>query len=323
MQIQNLISIIIPIYNSEIYLSDCLESILNQSYKNLEIILINDGSTDNSAGICEAFSQKDIRIKALNTKNTGVSSARNLGLDIAIGNYVAFIDSDDTVHTDYILELYKTAELHQSDIVCCGYQFIDTTLNYANNDFLNLQNSRESFIVNLLHNTGGTICSKLFKRSVIKDSHLRFDTSLDMREDMIFAMEFGFCANSFSVINTNYYYYNGMNGMSLSKNNTTENRLQVFRIIKAILKQNNFNTIVMKSILNTKIKEILFAGVKELIYLDQPTQRIKWFLKNNEINALIPDLRILNLKEFILYFPVKIKSPLLTCFIYKIIYDRK
>ena len=99
---EDLVSIIVPVYNTEKYLSKCLDSIVNQTYKNLEIILINDGSTDNSKAICEDFAKKDKRIQVINKENSGVSVSRNKGLSLAKGNYIAFIDADDYAELNYI-----------------------------------------------------------------------------------------------------------------------------------------------------------------------------------------------------------------------------
>ena len=97
-----LISLIIPVYNVEPYLSSCLDSIINQSYQHLEIILVNDGSTDGSRFLCEQYKQKDSRIILINQKNQGLSSARNTGINSATGKYLSFIDSDDEVKKDYV-----------------------------------------------------------------------------------------------------------------------------------------------------------------------------------------------------------------------------
>ncbi|APC91350.1 glycosyltransferase family 2 protein [Francisella opportunistica] len=111
-----LISIIIPIYNTQEYLSRCLESVINQTYKNLEIILINDGSTDSSLSICEKYKSKDNRIVLLNQQNSGQALARNSALDMAKGDYIAFIDSDDWVSLDYIQALYNHVFSYSADI---------------------------------------------------------------------------------------------------------------------------------------------------------------------------------------------------------------
>lgn len=112
-----MVTVIIPIYNVEKYLSKCLESVINQTYRDLEIILIDDGSTDNSGKICDRYDQKDDRIKVVHQTNGGLSAARNTGIDIATGQYITFIDSDDYVTENYIEILVKAAQTYNADLV--------------------------------------------------------------------------------------------------------------------------------------------------------------------------------------------------------------
>lgn len=111
-----LISIIVPIFNTELYLRKCIDSILNQTYQNLEIILVNDGSTDNSALICEQYAKKDKRIHFINCKNSGVAIARNIALDYAHGDYIGFVDSDDYIQPDMFETLYSLSKKESADI---------------------------------------------------------------------------------------------------------------------------------------------------------------------------------------------------------------
>lgn len=117
----DLISVIIPVYNVETYLYDCLESVVNQTYKNLEIILINDGSEDQSGSICNQFQSADSRIKVLHNINGGLSDARNHGIKIATGKFLIFIDSDDIVDIKYIEELHDTLKKENADMSICNY----------------------------------------------------------------------------------------------------------------------------------------------------------------------------------------------------------
>ena len=117
-----LISIIVPVYNVEEYLKECIDSILNQTYKNLEIILVNDGSTDKSGSICEDYAKVDSRIKVVHKKNGGLSDARNLGLDRALGEYVIFIDSDDYIDQRMCEILLNYANKYSVDIVSCNFK---------------------------------------------------------------------------------------------------------------------------------------------------------------------------------------------------------
>ena len=117
-----MISVIIPVYNAAPYLRACLDSVLAQSYTDLEILLINDGSTDESPAICRQYAQKDARIRLIDQENGGVSRARNVGLANAAGDYITFVDSDDRISPDYLERLYAAACTHHADIACCNLQ---------------------------------------------------------------------------------------------------------------------------------------------------------------------------------------------------------
>lgn len=123
-----LVSVIVPIYNAASYLNQCIESIINQSYKNLEILLIDDGSTDTSLKTCQEFMEKDSRIKIFQYKNQGIGATRNLGIDIASGDYIIFVDADDYIESDCIMNLYDTLIKTQSDIAIGNfYKFVQNT----------------------------------------------------------------------------------------------------------------------------------------------------------------------------------------------------
>ena len=117
---KDLISIIVPVYNAEKYLAKCLESLISQTYKNIEIILIDDGSKDESEKICQTYCAKDARIIVKKQKNAGASSARNRGVDLAKGKYILFVDADDYVSDDYIEYLYRLIKSHHTDIGICS-----------------------------------------------------------------------------------------------------------------------------------------------------------------------------------------------------------
>lgn len=120
----DLISVVIPVYNVEQYLPKCIESIMNQTYKNLEIILVNDGSTDGSQKICEEYKSIDNRIKIINKENGGLSDARNVGIDNSSGNYITFIDSDDYIDDDYVYTLYKSLISYNADMSIASHKII-------------------------------------------------------------------------------------------------------------------------------------------------------------------------------------------------------
>lgn len=122
---KGIISVIVPVYNVNMYLDKCIQSIVNQSYQQIEIILVDDGSTDNSGEICDRWEAKDSRIKVIHKENGGLASARNTGLDIAVGKYIAFVDSDDYIRNDMYENMIKCMKDNQSDLVCCGRYRVD------------------------------------------------------------------------------------------------------------------------------------------------------------------------------------------------------
>ncbi len=133
---KDLISVIIPVYNVEEYINECVDSVINQTYKNLEIILVDDGSTDNSSKICDEYAKLDKRIKSIHQQNQGAAEARNNGLKVSKGKYIAFIDSDDYVSNDFIYSLYNNLIKNKADISACGY------CEYYNNGKINYKNFR-------------------------------------------------------------------------------------------------------------------------------------------------------------------------------------
>lgn len=118
---KELISVIVPVYNVETYLRQCIESIVGQSYKNLEIILVDDGSKDNSGKICDDYARKDKRIKVIHKKNGGLSDSRNVGITVATGNYIAFVDSDDWIEKNMYEKMYNQCNKFKADICVCGF----------------------------------------------------------------------------------------------------------------------------------------------------------------------------------------------------------
>jgi glycosyltransferase involved in cell wall biosynthesis len=162
----NKISVIVPVYKVEKYLDKCIESIINQTYSNLEIILVDDGSPDNCPKICDNWAKKDNRIKVIHKKNGGLSEARNYGLNEASGNYVGFVDSDDIISQDMYEKMFKLLNDTKADISVCKFKRFkeNEVLKFNNNDddinFYTKDKALESLLVDKLTSH---ICNKLFK----------------------------------------------------------------------------------------------------------------------------------------------------------------
>lgn len=201
------ISVIIPIYNTAEYLPRCMDSILNNTYQNLEVICINDGSTDESAAILERYAVADSRIILVNKANAGVSAARNTGLDIATGEFIAFVDSDDWVHPQYFEILIMIHGRTGADITACKYISIEE----YEADFLPID--LKTIEVTPMSNTDAIKNGKLkrlawgrlYKHSLISD--LRFENGLQWGEDTVFSICSLCRASNIALINSELYYY--------------------------------------------------------------------------------------------------------------------
>ena len=208
------VSIIIPVYNIEKYLSICLDSVINQSYKNIEIILIDDGSTDNSGKICDDYSKLDKRIIAYHQDNSGVSFARNNGIKKATGEYITFIDSDDLIHPDYVKKLVSNLD---NDTLSIGLieKFQDNVVFSSNNDE-RLELDKNNLIELCKMSLFNTPCCKLYKASILKNNKVYFDTKLSLGEDLLFNLDYLKYVKKAVVAKQNLYYYRRGNLNTLS-----------------------------------------------------------------------------------------------------------
>jgi glycosyltransferase involved in cell wall biosynthesis len=215
--LNELISIIIPIYNLEEYIDDGLSSIVKQSYPNIEILLIDDGSRDESFSKCISWQKRDSRIKAIRQYHQGVSAARNLGIKISKGKYLAFVDGDDTIAENYIKTLYEKTVCMGHDIVFCGIkeiQFPDRKeINHLSSRDCSglLRNDFRELYTGPMHLSIGTPVCKLFKKSVITKNGLSFKEGLKNREDALFVFSYLHYCKTYAATNLTYYNYHRHN----------------------------------------------------------------------------------------------------------------
>lgn len=205
------ISIIVPIYNAEKHLNKCINSIVNQTYNELEILLIDDGSKDSSLNICEKWSKQDSRIKVIHKENSGVSDTRNLGIEISTGDYIGFVDSDDWIEPDMFESLYNKLTENNADVADCGY-----VLNYPGGNEINeCGNIPENSITDIKELTcyfatgglyEGAIVTKLYKRDVIINH--RFNKNISFMEDNLFCVDIAEHINKYiKYSDAKYHYY--------------------------------------------------------------------------------------------------------------------
>ena len=227
-----MITIIVPIYNSERYLHRCISSILDQRYSNFELLLIDDGSIDSSNVICEEYSQKDSRIRVFHKENGGVSSARNMGIENARGEWIIFVDSDDFLPNDALLNLSqkKTSDLivggyknHSEDNLICLKWDKDVVENEELSNFLS-QNINASLL--------RVPWCKLFKKELIDKESLRFNCSLVFGEDTVFVLSYLLSCKSISVCNQYCYNYYNIGDSYINK--YKEHSISIFSYYKEI-----------------------------------------------------------------------------------------
>lgn len=187
------LSIIVPVYKVEDYLERCINSILNQSFQDFELILIDDGSPDKCPELCDTYAKLDNRIIVIHKENGGVSSARNIGLQQAKGKYVTFIDADDWIDSEYLEIMYKLAEDNSVEMVCCTLLRDDGEKSFSyteipSEDIKEISLSDNNFKFSEWYSIHGPVC-KLVKKSLIDNNNLKFDEQLSIGEDLLFYVE--------------------------------------------------------------------------------------------------------------------------------------
>lgn len=210
-----LVSVIVPVYNTEKYLARCIDSICMQTYSNLEILLINDGSNDNSGMICDEYAKKDKRVRVIHRKNSGVSITRNIGIKEARGDYIAFVDSDDFIDRGMFDALVRRANKCCSDIVMCKYyikkskEISEVSMEYAEvyNGEMDVKNHLLYAYYTDYHNGLYSLWNKLIKKSIYSTYNIEFNASLKRGEDAWFIFQCLKHCKRVDFIPKAYYYY--------------------------------------------------------------------------------------------------------------------
>lgn len=269
-----LVSVIIPVYNSEKHLEECIDSVLNQAIDDFEILLINDGSTDNSGKICDAYAVADKRVEVFHKTNGGVSSARNLGIENAKGEWITFIDSDDSIQGNYFLAITQDAD---TDLVMQGFDYFENhqkikEFKYADHCF-----SKVELINQLqLYPDLSSSCAKFFRREVVDKHSLRFNEKLKFGEDSIFTLQYLLLCKKIKTTDTSRYSYR------LSDSGLTNTKLD-FEHDKLFYKKikNTLQEFGNKKFYDTSI-EIPLTRFLASLYADKaiPSKERRGFLQN-------------------------------------------
>ena len=285
------ISIIVPVYNTAKYLERCIESIVAQTYADWELLLVDDGSNDRSGDICDRYAASDPRIQAFHKPNGGVSSARNLGLDHAQGEWITFVDADDWVEPNYLKSfgINDNCDISCTHIQCEGWkEWVSIPLKeysgQINSDILNENLHRMNFPF-----------AKIFRNSIIKNNNLKFNTKIHYGEDTLFVYSIMTYAKTIRTTPTAYYHYISYNSSnSLSKKHySLESYLytinQTCEQIERLEKIHNWNGYNSKNILVNNYLSTHLRYIKNNYNLIRIYKDLKQLLNNKYIKAQIYD----------------------------------
>ena len=231
------VSIIVPVYNAEATISRCIESIINQEYRDFELLLIDDGSTDSSGTICDRYAAEDSRIRLIHKENTGVSETRNMALDLACGTYLQFLDSDDWITPNATRLFVEEAERYHCDMVISDfYRVVGKRVAHKGDIDDDCVLTQEEFSAHMLQNPAdfyyGVLWNKLYRHDIVEKYHLRMNPEISWCEDFMFNLEYIRHAEVFYALQVPVYYYVktkgslASQGMSISK--TIKMKLMVF-----------------------------------------------------------------------------------------------
>lgn len=257
------ISIIVPVYNVENYLVKCLDSLVNQTYENIEILCVNDGSTDNSLLILSEYAKKyPAIIRVLNKKNGGLADARNYGLDNATGEYIGFVDSDDWVHLSMYENMLKKALVKSAEIVVCDYTEVYNEKQVLVKD----ENGGYKILYESL------VCNKLFKKSLFEDPKVRFPLGL-WYEDNATTYKLLFLANKVEKEDKSYYFYRRTRPNSIMNSQNSSRIYDMNSIGKELYKffsNYELNEDIRQQVEYIFIKNIFFRQVPKILKYEFP-----------------------------------------------------
>ncbi len=305
----DLISIIVPVYKVEEYLDKCIESIVNQTYTNLEIILVDDGSPDNCPEICDKWAERDNRIKVIHKSNGGLSDARNAGLSVATGDFIAFVDSDDYIETDMYEKLLDVALRNNTDIVSCKLRMV-----YENEDYsvasedtgdVIIYSTEEAMSALIDDKIRQVVWNKLYRTEIIKD--VNFDVG-KYHEDEFWSYKAIGAAKKIATIDYTGYNYLQRSG-SIMGNSYSLKRLDAVeaKSLRQDFLKLNFPTLEQQG-LESIVFTCIYHGQLSLAYLNNTDKKTALIVLNSTVNKYIRDIdsSILSSKQKIWILLLKI-----------------
>lgn len=297
-----LVSIVVPVYNSATWLDQCVKSLLHQTYKKIEIILVDDESTDESGKICDYYSKQDDRVKVVHKENGGVSAARNKGLEVATGDWISFVDSDDYLSFDIIEQAIEIANMTDTDLICWNYvELLDDESIQGEPIYIDTIKKEEviSAIIAGYRNKFflgkyiRAVWGKLFKSKIIKKNNISFNEKLYIGEDAVFLLSYMDVIKNLTVCNKHGYYYRILNNSAVRKykKDLLEQNIWQYECISKIIGKMDKNCILDEAmqifqwgcfrdiVFNSRLKN----GTKQDLYLDAK----KWYkyMRSNKISC--------------------------------------
>lgn len=254
------ISVIVPVYNVEKYIEKNIKSLLEQSFSDFEVIYVDDGSNDNCLKILNDYKLKDNRVKVVHTDNHGVSHTRNVGLDLAKGEYITFIDGDDYVDSDYLKYLLSLVEKDNIDMAISLSHHINDDLNQPEKITYEIKNNNEIIDNIYLNRIYMAVWNKIYRRSFIEKNNIRFDENLWYAEGMHFNIQCLACTKKIAVGNKNVYHYISNPNSAMRKGFKIKNEQCALKSLSLQRK------ILNKNRINTKSLEYHYMMVEYMIY---------------------------------------------------------
>ena len=280
-----LFSVIVPVYNTEKYLNQCVEGVLNQTLCDIEVILVDDGSTDNSPKICDAYARQDTRIKVIHKENGGLSSARNAGLDVAIGQYIVFIDSDDFYHNSNDLwDIYLKLNQCDTDILIIGQQkYFQSDTIYVEKRILDIPEREKDVVRFLMENNIfiASACDKIYSRQFIEKNGLRFVLN-QKSEDIEWCIKLLLAKPKIEVLSKSIYVYRKQNANSITANIGRKNITDISGVLLKYIDKDNIyvkhflavqyvQLLAITNLVESKLIKDILIELKALYYLLQYT----------------------------------------------------
>ena len=304
------ISVIVPVYNAEKYLKRCIESLLIQSFRDFEIILVNDGSTDSSKKICDNYSLQDSRIVVFTQKNSGASAARNVGISNSNGEYICFVDADDFVGTEYLSCMLELVD-SQTDLVCQGMACLkngnESVIGFNEEEIFTIDQNCSFFDKYILFRYCGSYC-KLFKRSIIQNNNIRFSSKIICAEDFDFILNYLRCCKNIKVTPAaNYYYEHHENSVSTRIYKFNEEYSGLCQLYKSTndivqLEENESYCKQKHHLITYYIQRVIFSNYKNCYSRKERIQNFK--IIDNKFYAYferyhIPETKFLSLVKYL------------------------